>query len=288
MGQERAWRAWASLLLREGDFFASSTGPGTQVPGALPIPWGGMTTDLYFVDFEMPNVDGVGRDAFHNTFAFQGLSGSQSLIGDLVDIKAILGALYNTAAVGATNPTSHYLGSQISRGTNACGISVYKVTSHLDGSPHGSPVAFDNFTMGAAAGSSMLPAECAVVVTLRGGAPAAFPVETPDADSPPDGKKDRPRQRHSGRIYLGPITTSACSLSSPGNENVLSTGARADICKNVAAAIRKSPESSRVLLSVWSRKNREMYGVTQVEVDDAFDTVRRRGMAPTARSLEFV
>lgn len=172
-------------------------------------------------------------------------------------------------------------------------IKYYDITGKLQAAPnakgnmvpppHGSP-AFEGATiLTAAGGAEALPSECAVVMTLRGRGALLRPIEAADSDDP-QSLVDRPRQRATGRLYLGPLNVGAMEHDTNGSARV-STYLR-NALRISAEAFQESLNSEGWIWAVWSRQEGELFGVTSVEVDDAFDTQRRRGVTPVARNAQ--
>lgn len=96
--------------------------------------------------------------------------------------------------------------------------------------------------------------------------------------------------RRRGRVYLGPLHIGVLQTSAGGSRP--STTARTSIA-TAATALAASTQVNRPVWAVFSPTRRAEGGslddsFTDVEdgwVDDAFDIQRRRGLAPTARTL---
>lgn len=145
---------------------------------------------------------------------------------------------------------------------------------------HGSPVALNGITLGAANGAVSLPEEVAVVLTLRGVNWEAQPIEQPDG-ADPGAAVDRPRQRYSGRMFVGPLGTIALDTIS-GKARVVAAFRTALL--DAAERMQDSLNGNGLSWCVWSRADGTFRFVEDVQVDDAFDTQRRRGVKPTGRT----
>ena len=230
----------------------------------------------------IPHLSGLAEDTIVNDLVYKGVG---------VDVSSGWGAFtirtaqtYTVAHGAPSHSIGNYLGYGLDRGSNRCSMKVYDITGHLDGSPHGSPIAVDQFTLPANnSGVSPIPEEVALVATLRGVGWDTALVSTPDHDSPPDGKKDRPRQRHTGRLYLGPFNTDAVYYRDSGHKPAPDDGLLNAILNALDVEQLQQQSALGVWWSVWSRKNRQVYPVVRIEVDNAFDTQRRRGTAPSTR-----
>lgn len=198
-------------------------------------------------------------------------------------IPGFLASFFYNSENGAGDSIAKYIGQSIDRSAGASVIRVYDITTHLDGSPYGSPVYEDAFQLDAAivgAGPEM-PSEIAAVLTLRGVGAATAQVEVPDSGDAGT-EVDRPRQRRTGRVYIGPLNTDA---TDPGD------GGRVRLKTAVRTAMLDAAEDFHDRLvtegwnwAVWSRKDAVVRDIVSAEVDNAFDVQRRRGMNPTVRS----
>lgn len=89
-----------------------------------------------------------------------------------------------------------------------------------------------------------------------------------------------PGPRNRGRTYLGPFTVAALAGGTPALSRP-----HADLTARIAEraedlATNPSLECTWVL---WSRRNAEMHTITGGFVDNAWDTIRKRGKAPESR-----
>lgn len=225
-------------------------------------------------------------DNVTNTFTIGGTLSEEDLIPAME--VALLGAFsdfYNVipAAANPAIAVAGYLSFALSRAVLASRLDIYDITTHLDGSNHGSPVSSMMWTLGAEAGPTSMPSEVAYVVTMESAGRADAPVEEPDGIDP-DQLVDRPQQRHTGRIYVGPLGT---------NTSVLTNGIARPapgLGSTVREALSELDFAIRTVtldaghLGIWSRKDQVIRPVAFVSTDDSFDTQRRRGEGPTART----
>jgi hypothetical protein len=227
----------------------------------------------------MPYTSGLAEDVSINNFAI--IADPAWTPGDVGQISTALATFYNVAPALGSNVLASYLGGAVSRVASACTIDVYDITGNEDGSPHGSPVASDTFTLGPSDGAATAhPQEAAMVITLRALGWTTALVEVPDADLPPDGLVDRPKQRHSGRLFLGPLNTKA-GTDRPNT-------AFMDSCRGAVIELVADLEANGHTLSVWSRKDAILRQVTAVQTDNAWDTLRSRTLQPTVRTTSSV
>lgn len=233
----------------------------------------------------LPHISGFAEDTVVNNFAVKTAAGwTGDPFDELGEVTIPLAQIY-TAANGLGDKVGSHIGTGISRVAGACTIKLYDLTGHLDGSPHGSPMIQDTFTMPGPGTDTTLPEEVALALTLRASGWAEAAVEVPDGpDAGPE--VDRPRARHTGKIYFGPFTTDSL---------VLGTGEKARPTLGTRTVILDAVErendnllASGHTLCVWSRKFAGLVPITDIQIDDAWDTQRRRGPDPTVRTTRNV
>jgi hypothetical protein len=220
-----------------------------------------MANFITTVTFE--HISGLPEDRIVNTFAWV----ASDLAALQLDTVAGIPNFYNVAHAPAADKLASWMSPLIDHGGNRVTIKYYDVTTHLDGSAHGSPVDIDTFTLSAPLAADPLPEEVAAVISFHGNL----------TDIPEESGSTRPAARHRGRVYIGPLNVQGvnnvdASMSTPMMNSMVGAG--------------------RFLLglagghfSVWSRANAAMYTATGGFVDNAFDTQRRRGHDATSRTL---
>lgn len=209
------------------------------------------------------------RDNIVNTFTFRS-PGDFVNVADEDAILAALNKFYTQINESATQPLAKYLGTQLSR-TVPPKLRIYDITTHLDGTPAGSPQTIRDMTLlPAELDSNPLPSEICLAMSFRAGYGA-------DVEFAPG---SRPRSRDRGRIFIGPLTPS---------QVVAGTGSRAvpttvlmNVINESGHALMADPNTDWV---VWSRAAARVASVVEVSVDDAFDTQRSRGERPTVRTI---
>lgn len=236
----------------------------------------------YKFTMELQSDTGLGEDVFVNTFAVSTVGAASN-----ADLTAVAGKIidfYTVTAPDALSPLNDLFSPVISAGPYHR-IRAYDVSAHLDGSPHGSPVLeIGGVDIPApAAANPGLPSEVSVAITLETASRADAQVEVPDG--PDAGSEvDRPKQRHTGRIYLPPLSTLALSVVDGvvrPHAQVRDTGrlAMLQLARQIDSLAGALPS-----LAVWSRKDATMRSVAFVSVDNAFDVQRRRGEEATLRT----
>lgn len=228
--------------------------------------------------------DGNPENDVVNTFAISRVAGG--LPGVPGALTLAIANFYNGISGAQANPLANWISTHITRLAAGCAISLYDITGHEDGEPHGSPFFTDFFTMAAANGSALnLPSEVAVVAQLRTFGRALEPVEVADNADPigpddADSTRDRPMQRATGRIYLGPLNHATLDTLVPGRVGPTFADAVAESCVRLDTALRAA-DGGPWFWGVWSRKRQLVQAIGSVKVDNAFDTQRRRGLEST-------
>jgi hypothetical protein len=222
------------------------------------------------VDVILASTSGMVKDEVINSFVFLTPSTPPSN-SDITAAQAAIIDFYNTVSVTNGITVANFLGTQLSRASNACRLNYYNLTGHLSGSPHGSPIATNTFTLGAAqSGETNMPAEVAGVLSYHSDL----------TDLQQELGSTRPAARARGRIFLGPLNTLARTIDGTTHQVTLSGGFRTSVTDAGARLIL----TSGVGWAQWSRRNALVLGVVGGYVDDSFDTQRRRGVAATLRT----
>lgn len=247
---------------------------------------------IYKAIVELQHVSDLPEDVIANQFIVGTPIGVEIVQSNSGLITFPLDRFYDVALPGDAAAWSQFLGAGLNR---AAGITtrIYDVTDHLDGTPHGSPVAVANAVWNTPPVTpDVLPEECALNLNLEAwfaGDPP--PVEVPDNAFPfdvddPDAAPDRPRQRRSGSVVLGPFGVLA-------NETVAGKARPDDQMRAqiLEAAQRLALEwrgggggTTPVEWLQWSRKNAAVSLVERVWLDNSWDTQRSRGAASTSRT----
>lgn len=236
----------------------------------------------YLIDVELAAKSGIARDSVHNSFC---VSGPVIAQGNTLPVVNALDSFYNNTGVADLSlAIATYISQSRSRELSACPVRIYDISGNLGGTPHGSPVATDALTLRQGGSNPSLPEECAVVLTLRAAGYQNQPIEGPD-NADPDIAPERPRQTYTGRIYLGPLVTIAGVTEASTSVARPAPAFRSTILAS-ADRLRDQWAAAGYVWMMWSRERATVRNVTRAEVDDAWDTQRRRGVDPTVR--EFV
>lgn len=218
----------------------------------------------------MEHQSGLSRDRVVNTFTFQKTTdwGSSDYASLVVAFDDYLSHVQTAGvAVGAV------LGPQLSR-TALPTIRSYLIDGHLNGSPAGSPANVSSLAaLPAPLDPNPLPSEVALCLSYHGTYGSDFEF------SP----GERPRQRDRGRIFVGPLIRTVVDMDGTTHRPIPSGSVQNSLQQ--AAARLKAALVPDITWVVWSRKNASVKAVSEVSVDDAFDTQRRRGERAVSRSI---
>lgn len=206
---------------------------------------------------KIPRDNGLNKDAVINTWHHVTVNNPPST----ADKDAIVAQLLNFYTSPA-NGAGTQLVAQMAKYLN--GPIEYKLYNLADAKPR-SPIRTGTFAASFSSNSTPLPGEVALVLSLR-----ADPVSGVDP------------KRLRGRVYLGPWgaynTTSDTADGRPD----------ATLITNILAAAKVLMDAGNVTgapkLVVYSEAGFLSSVVTKCVVNDAWDTQRRRGAAPTANS----
>lgn len=238
------------------------------------------------VSVHLPDVNGIPADDTINSFVFDSLGAAVPALCDAV--HPLVQNFYNVLDVAYPGSAlCHYLASNLDRGTNKARAECYLLapnsdTGHAVTLPMGAPIDIVPFTLGPSDGTSDLPRECAAALSYHANL-TGLAEDTPGGPSGPKGDL-HPRARHRGRLFLGPFnnTVLGAGTNGPGLTANFRAGA-AGAMKTLATAASTALEG--LAWSVWSRVLGHMFPIVGGYVDDAFDTIRRRGIKSVARAL---
>lgn len=227
----------------------------------------------------LPYITDMPEDTAQNSFYFSSQDGEVDHAAAIAQLGTRVTDFYNGIHAGSANSISDYIGDQVSRNANACSVNVY---FHDDtegpADPWGSPVGVSSWTIGAADAGIPLPAEVAAVMTYHADL-TDVPETAPNPTPPP--AIIRPASRLRGRLYIGPLQQAAGSESGTNGDLVPSSNFR-----NTLDAAAQDLFDDNDLDYNWvgaSVKDNSFWTVTGGYNDNAFDTQRRRGTAPTSR-----
>lgn len=163
-----------------------------------------------------------------------------------------------------------YMSPTLSRATGGCLLQLYDVSGHLDGSASNHPPYGQyTWTLGGGGGTS-LPSELSTCLSVH----ADF------TGIPEHAIGERPRGRHRGRIFIGPMAQSALTQDSTSHRGTVAAQVRETLAAAAADLLTLEPS-----WSVWSRKDSLMRAIVGGFIDDAWDIQRRRGEEPNTRTF---
>jgi hypothetical protein len=223
-----------------------------------------MTQQVVKAVCTMPALDAT-TDACSFALHFEATGSNASL--DLASLKTALVGFINTPAGTAIDPVSSYISEEISRATNACEWLLYDITTHLSGTPAGSPIDSIAFTLGLPLGGNPLPAGIANAFGYR--ADYGTDVEF--------GTGTRPRARDRNRFYLGPLQAACLTYDAVTHRPMWTAQFLTDVLKSLSDVSQlNDTEPDQMSLVVWSRKNASVKQAILGFVDDRPDYQRRR------------
>lgn len=227
----------------------------------------------FLVRAVMTNATGLPADEVINDFAFKGpLAGAGP--DEAADAFTVVDHFYRTNTASGS-AVGKYISQAISRS-----VTHRMEAYHIHAGPLGSPFATMDWLgppAPAEAGNN-LPNEVAAVLSFHGDLTGI----------PEEAGAGRPRAQRRGRIYLGPLIVGATNVTAanPHLDPLFQATTR-------EAAVRLMDEAS-VLWGdgdegmgwcVWSRVGATLHPVVGGWTDTAPDTQRRRGQAPTSRTV---
>jgi hypothetical protein len=213
---------------------------------------------------------GLPADAVQNSFAWTTGSVPASP-AEMDEIGNRIDNFYNAAGTAAVS-ISHYLSSSIDHNNNAHTVDFYDLTGHLNGTPHGSPIRSQPFTLAGLPDNTMMPDEVAICLSYH----SAFGTDPEELGA------TRPKARDRGRLYIGPLALNTV-VGDAVNQEPRVVPACAQTIRDAGVALNTS--SVLATWCLWSRKDAALKPVTNVFVDNAFDIQRRRGNKATTRIL---
>jgi hypothetical protein len=225
---------------------------------------------LVVVEFQ--RTTGIARDAVENTFAFVAQTGTAI---DFDAIKRDLRDFYTNTNVHHT--LEFYLADTIDK-TVPAQLHCYDLHPLLVGPPGsvlGPPVHEDTFGLTGTTG--LTPA-------LPDTAAACLSFETIDALTVPEHAPGaRPRARHRGRVFLGPLQTAATEVV--GGFLRLKGAFQEDLQACASTLESTLADDGNAFWAVWSRKDKTVREVTHGWIDNRIDNQRRRDVEATSRLL---
>jgi len=195
------------------------------------------------------------------------------VVSDFSSIGDVINAIvtnFSTPPTGHAHAADEYLSSVMDNSSAAVTYEVYDITTHLDGSPAGAPVAISTHGRGTSISTRNLPDGVAATVSYR----ADYGTDVEFAPGA------RPRARDRNRFYFGPLNLSAISDDSITHRTKLDGEFIQVMLKtlfNLSNTVDVS--TNQWNLRVWSRKNAAIKLPILGWMDDRPDYQRRRSDA---------
>ncbi len=231
----------------------------------------------YRVQAALGNVNGIDEDRMVNVFHVR----TPAEVGDGTAVVAQ--EIVFRFATFYQDIQALFSGETVSAVVGAHTMKVYRLITGAPGAADDSSVLLvdDTFsTTGVAGGAQSLVNEAAVALSLQ-----ANPQAVPEFEG-----IARPRSRRRGRAYLGGLAFTTGEVV-PGSGGRRPTAFTRNLLVNSFATLATAlegmvfgPAGTAAEVCVYSRTDGVLRPVTEVFVDNAYDTIRSRGLAPTLRT----
>jgi hypothetical protein len=218
----------------------------------MPSAWDQTFTDHYFAQLAFQGPSGLPEDQFITTYMFRN--------DNVFDRNGMLDAVEAALVLFFTNEFD-------TTGTTILNF----IPGAID------PPVLKIFDMGEA--PPRFPEERVVTALNPTNSVAQLPYEVAACVSYHNGG---PGPRNRGRIYIGPLVTTAITSGGNNGAPMMATEVL-NIFSAAAEALATDPGLECTWVH-WSRANAELYPVVGGWVDNAPDTQRRRGIAPSTRT----
>lgn len=220
------------------------------------------------VTVKLPSLSGLLEDVVENVFHVQDAALEPAGLWPTITARFV--AFYNDTPTGGVEGLHHFMSQSLDRGANRAMVTLTEVVLPL-GVPQPSPYFTQNFTLAGGTGGIPLPSEIAVVTSFH----SVY-------DVPEHNIGTRPRARRRGRVFVGPLNS--LSISAASGTKSVPDGTLIDTLRRATLDLRHSLDIIKPL-GVYSRVGATFYSpLVAGWVDNAFDTQRRRGEAPTVRT----
>lgn len=204
-----------------------------------------------------PYASGLPKDVSENTFSFFSDLPSDPAIRTEV-VNRLL-AFYNSVHAPGTAAICTFISPIVQRAQ--CRIKLATINSET-GLQSGLTEE-RAFALGTTPSGASLPLEVALVASFRG----------------PTSGGSLPLQSRTGRVFIGPLTSSSQSAA----VDPIPSSGLINAMLGASKALAEQSDTDAVW-TIWSRKYEALSGVTTGWVDNEWDTQRRRGNEATSRS----
>lgn len=190
--------------------------------------------------------DNVPENFISNTFSFE----APSLSGVSTLTTPLLKAFYDSLNTPLLSPVIAQNGHEIKY-------------FELPGLTPNYPFDIDVFNLAGVPSGTALPDEVSICLSFQGVVVAGLP-----------------QARRRGRVFLGPLKTTAATANRPSTTALTAVGVAAVNLRTSFAAL-----GTGYWWTVWSPSNGSSTVITNGWSDNAFDTQRRRGVLATSRAV---
>ena len=229
-------------------------------------------TVIYRCEVVLPSTTGLPADDVTNVFH---VSKATALTGsDPTDLAESIESFYNFEPTDFHNAVAKYINGSISRASGSAEVKIYQVPATPG--PLGSPVFVHNWTLADKdAGANEWPNQVACVLSFHSDL-------TNIAQEGPG--NTRPAARRRGRLYIGPLMSSAGNNASPMRVSDQFTGELLTRASELQTALSGRGET----WGVFSKSDWAIRPVTSASVDNRLDTQRRRLIKASGRTVHTV
>lgn len=202
------------------------------------------------------SMSNIPADNVSNTFCFyNGTSIDKDDEADLDNVLDLVDDFYTVAGSGGGDALGRFINNTVKR------QAIIKLYDFADPEPR-APIAERIITLPAVVSNNNLPSEVALVGSFQADQVAGMT-----------------QRRRRGRVYIGPLCTSA-----PNNTNPPTT--MVDALKNRMNELLAAADASLLWdWHIYSPTNNNSVKVTNGWVDNTWDTQRRRGPKSTSRTV---
>jgi hypothetical protein len=198
--------------------------------------------------------------------------------GDFTDTDATNAAtalqhFYDTIATGAAQRVGYYCLSAVIKRSYNHQVRFY--ARPVPKAPLGLPLYTKTINLAGGPGGTSLPAETALCLSFKSG------VLRPEHGA----GGTRPAAWSRGRIYLGPLNSSALAADGTTGEMAIASACRTDVTK-AALALQTELNTHSLTWGVVSDTHWFFESAATCWVDDQPDTQRRRGNRPNVRTTQ--
>lgn len=223
---------------------------------------------------------GLAEDAVDNSFYFLYDGANDPPSGaELTALTTRLVNFYNATNAPSTDDLASQIGEQMTRASNGCAIYYYQSATISVPANWGTPIDVRSWTLSNAVAGNTLPSEVALVASYH--ADLTDVPETQTNPSPPPAVI-RPASRLRGRLFIGPL------MAGSGTEDATTHEFRpSSAYQLVLSRAMQALEAANDSTWNWAQASQTTGELTLVVggyVDNSYDTQRRRGLAPTART----